>query len=237
MMGHLGGTIQRLGRVRVLPVAALAALCLLASKGLDFVAEGEVASLARLTAVANAQNATADEPVGEGAEASQTEGGQIISLEDSAESEVTSERAVLERLSERRQMLDRREESLNLRERLLEAAENQLQDRLSELRAIEERIITAVEEKEKEDAQRLQDLVTMYENMKPKEAARIFNTLNLDIMVSVVRQMNARKMGEILAKMAPERAQMLTIELARPPAPVGSDLPNTSALPKIGDDT
>ena len=134
-------------------------------------------------------------------------------------------------------MLDRREESLNLRERLLEAAENQLQERLSELRAIEERIITAVEEKEKEEVERLQDLVTMYENMKPKDAARIFDTLDLGIMVTVVRQMNARKMAEILARMKPERAQRLTIELARPPEPIESGLPDTGALPKIGNDT
>lgn len=242
-MMHFGKTVRHAGRVRILPVAALAAFCLLASKGLDVLSSGEIDTVALLTPAANAQNAAGTGSAGldgtavDDAEAAEPAEGQAISLDDGLQGENTSERAVLERLAERRQMLERREESLDLRERLLEAAENQLEQRLAELSAIEQRIIAAVEEREQEETQRLQDLVTMYENMKPKEAARIFDTLDLDIMVSVVRQMNARKMGEILARMKPARAQVLTIELARPPQGSEPGLPDATALPKIGNDS
>ena len=55
----------------------------------------------------------------------------------------------------------------------------------------------------------------MYETMKPKEAARVFDRLPLDILVSVATQMNSRKMAEVLAVMSPESAEKLTVALAR----------------------
>jgi flagellar motility protein MotE (MotC chaperone) len=54
----------------------------------------------------------------------------------------------------------------------------------------------------------------MYESMKPKDAARVFDRLGLDVLVPVVQQMNPRKMSEVLAAMAPDRAEKLTVALA-----------------------
>ena len=50
--------------------------------------------------------------------------------------------------------------------------------------------------------------------MKPKDAARIFDTLDLDVLVSVMSQMSERKLSPILASMNPERARTITIMLA-----------------------
>ena len=55
----------------------------------------------------------------------------------------------------------------------------------------------------------------MYENMKSKDAARIFERLDMRILVEVATKINPRKMSEILAQMAPESAERLTVELAR----------------------
>ncbi len=54
----------------------------------------------------------------------------------------------------------------------------------------------------------------MYETMKPKEAARVFDKLDLAVLVPVVNAMNPRKMAEVLAAMSPEAASKLTVELA-----------------------
>ena len=54
----------------------------------------------------------------------------------------------------------------------------------------------------------------MYEAMKPKDAARVFDRLGLDVLVPVVQQMNPRKMSEVLAAMSPDRAEKLTVALA-----------------------
>jgi flagellar motility protein MotE (MotC chaperone) len=70
----------------------------------------------------------------------------------------------------------------------------------------------------------------MYETMKPKDAARVFDRLGLDVLVPVVQQMNPRKMSDVLAAMSPDRAEKLTVALAAGPRErrVAADV---SALP------
>ena len=50
--------------------------------------------------------------------------------------------------------------------------------------------------------------------MKPKDAARIFNRLDMKILVEVSTKMKPRAMSAILADMAPAAAERLTVELA-----------------------
>jgi flagellar motility protein MotE (MotC chaperone) len=72
----------------------------------------------------------------------------------------------------------------------------------------------------------------MYENMKPKDAAKIFDRLDLPILVQVTSLMNTRKMSDILGQMSAEAAERLTIELANRAG--GNDRPaSTADLPKI----
>ncbi|MDN3719926.1 hypothetical protein QW131_13820 [Roseibium salinum] len=56
--------------------------------------------------------------------------------------------------------------------------------------------------------------MTMYESMKAKDAARIFDRLSLPILLKVVRQMKPRKMADVLARMSPEAAERLTVAIA-----------------------
>ena len=61
---------------------------------------------------------------------------------------------------------------------------------------------------------RLKSLITMYENMKPRDAAKIFNGLDDGVLVEVASKINPRTMSEILAQMQADVAQRLTVELA-----------------------
>jgi len=124
------------------------------------------------------------------------------------------ERAILERLQDRRQQLDARVREMEMRESLLQATEKRLEARLTELKAIEARINAIVQQRDEDELKRFKGIVTMYENMKPKEAARIFDRLDLKILVDVSTQMKPATMSAILAQMAPEAAERLTIELA-----------------------
>lgn len=125
-----------------------------------------------------------------------------------------SEKAMLERLGERRDELEGRVRELEMREKLLETVEKKVDGRVDELKQIEGKIAEAGEKKGPAEAQGLKNLVVMYENMKPKEAARIFDRLSMDVMLPVVQQMNPRKMSEVLAAMTPEAAEKLTVALA-----------------------
>ncbi|MHA7777720.1 MotE family protein [Roseibium sp. M-1] len=151
-----------------------------------------------------------------------------------------AERAVLESLGKRRENLQEQEGQLDLREKLLKATEERIEKRVEELKKLEERIEQAVDQKKKQEENEIAGLVTMYENMKPKDAARIFDRLSLPILLKVVRQMKPRKMADVLAKMDPEAAERLTVAIAsnasEPTAmakPVEAQAPAPDALPKI----
>lgn len=125
-----------------------------------------------------------------------------------------SERALLERLSERRQELEKRQNELDMRDTLLKAAEQRLETRISDLKDAEARIVAATQQKEDAEKERLRNLVTMYENMKAKDAAKIFDRLDTRLATEVARLIQPRRMSDILAQMTPESAQRLTVELA-----------------------
>jgi flagellar motility protein MotE (MotC chaperone) len=142
------------------------------------------------------------------------------------------ERAVIERLQERRTELDTRSRDIEMRESLLKAAEKRLEAKVAELKDVEARVNTAMGARDKAEADRFKSIVSMYENMKGKDAARIFDRLDLKILVDVVTQMNPRKMSEILALMSPDSAERLTVELAGRASPK-SKSQNAGQLPKI----
>ncbi|MGB6351240.1 MAG: flagellar protein FlbB [Pseudolabrys sp.] len=142
------------------------------------------------------------------------------------------ERAVLERLQSRRQELETRNRELEMRESLLKAAEKRLDEKFTELKDTEGRINTAMGTRDQMEAQRFKGIVSMYENMKAKEAARIFERLDLKILVDVSTQINPRKMSEILAQMSPDSAERLTVELANRATPQPKTQ-NPDQLPKI----
>lgn len=142
------------------------------------------------------------------------------------------ERAVLERLQTRRQELDTRNRELEMRENLLKVAEKRLEAKVSELRNTESRVNTAMGTRDKVEAERFKSIVSMYENMKPKDAARIFDRLDMKILVEVSTQINPRKMSEIMAQMSSDAAERLTVELANR-ASVQPKTPSPDQLPKI----
>src|SRR5436309_545031 len=143
------------------------------------------------------------------------------------------ERAVLESLAQRRQELETRAREIDVRDSLLKAAEKRIEQRLQELKELEARINGATTKKDEEEAAKFKTLVTMYENMKAKDAAKVFDRLNMRVLVEVVNVMNPRRMADILAQMTPEMAEKLTIEIA---ARSGVDKTQTTTpadLPKI----
>jgi flagellar motility protein MotE (MotC chaperone) len=142
-----------------------------------------------------------------------------------------SERAILERLQARRQELEARAREIDIREGLLKAAEKRVESRVEELKAVEARVTTATTQKKDDDAARFKGIITMYESMKPKDAARVFDRLDISVLFEIASQIAPRKMSDILGLMAPEAAERLTIEMAKR---AGSDKSASAAeLPKI----
>jgi len=142
-----------------------------------------------------------------------------------------SERAILERLQARRQELEARAREIDIRESLLKATEKRVEARVEELKAIESRIGTATQQKNEAEAARFKGIITMYEGMKPKDAAKVFDRLEMPVLFEIASQIAPRKMADILGLMAPEAAERLTVEMARR---AGTDKSATmDDLPKI----
>src|ERR1700688_2751751 len=142
-----------------------------------------------------------------------------------------SERAILERLQSRRQELEARAREIDIRESLLKTAEKRIESRIEELKAVESRIATVTVQKTEADAARFKGIITMYEGMKPKDAAKVFDRLEMPVLFEIASQIAPRKMSDILGLMSPDVAEKLTIEMARR---AGTDKSaSTDDLPKI----
>ncbi|MGA2288877.1 MotE family protein [Bradyrhizobium sp.] len=155
----------------------------------------------------------------------------VVLYPDQSQPVSASERAVLERLQSRRQELDARAREIDIRESLLKAAEKRIDSKTEELKATESRVATSTEQKGETDAARLKGIITMYEGMKPKDAARVFDRLEMSVLFEIASQIAPRKMSDILGLMSPEAAERLTVEMARR---AGGDKSSAAAdLPKI----
>ncbi len=122
---------------------------------------------------------------------------------------------ILQDLSKRRDALDVRSRELDLREQVLGAAEKRIDERIAELKKIEGRINEALKKTDEQTEQNLRSLVKVYENMKAKDAARIFAQLEPDVLLGVVERMKEAKLAPVLAELDPKVAQQITVDLAK----------------------
>src|SRR5690606_29911039 len=196
-----------LNRLRLLPTVILCASLLLTLKLADLASGGSAISAAQ---------ASATEPVAEevtSAQSAPVAAGEAP-VEPATETFSKSEVTVLESLSARREELDRRAKLLDTREELLNAAEKRVEERIAELKDIEARINARIGVQDEQNENRLAGVVSMYETMKPKDAARIFERLDMGVLLEVAKRMEPRKLSAVLAQMDPVSAQDLTVELA-----------------------
>ena len=120
---------------------------------------------------------------------------------------------LLQKLAERRVEIDARANELESRVVLLAAAEARIDIKVQELKDLQATIEALVKEYDKQQLTKLLSLVKIYENMKPKDAARILEELDMDTLLPVVDRMKDRSLAAILAKMNSQRARDITVEL------------------------
>src|SRR5690606_12358946 len=65
--------------------------------------------------------------------------------------------------------------------------------------------------------ERYDELARIYQTMRPKPAAAVFEQLDMDVQVAVARRMRDRSTALILANMSAEGAAALTMAMARLP--------------------
>ncbi len=127
----------------------------------------------------------------------------------------SGELPLLQDLRKRRQLLDEREHSLDQRAELLRSAQAKLEAKLDELTSLQKQLEQLEDERRARDGQNWTGLVKTYEDMKPKDAAAIFDVLDLHVLLEVLDRMEERKAAAVLADMLPERARIATQMLAQ----------------------
>jgi len=125
-----------------------------------------------------------------------------------------SERSVLVDLRQRRQQLDGRDAALTAREAILTAAEQKLEAQAQALTALQKKLQDLEAARTQREEAGWQGLVKLYENMKPRDAATIFNDLDMPVLLSLVDRMKELKAAPILAAMSPDKARDVTARLA-----------------------
>ena len=191
------------GPVRLLPLTTAALACVLTVKSVQIV-----------RAVANTATAQTAAVTQTKAEAPPSPAAAPKPAADTPPPVTDAERAVLLELRHRRQELDARETALVAREFVLAAAEQKISARVAELQSLQKKLeVLDAARQQREDAG-WQGLVKVYETMKPRDAAAIFNDLDMSVLLQVVDRMKEAKAAPVMAAMQPDKAREVTKKLA-----------------------
>jgi flagellar motility protein MotE (MotC chaperone) len=99
---------------------------------------------------------------------------------------------------------------LNRREQELLGLQQQMESRMDEMHGLENRIQGMLQDADNAQNSRLQQLVAMYTNMKPRVAAQALTAMDETIAVKILMGMKSQASGEILSYMAPQHAARLS---------------------------
>ncbi len=218
-------------KIRLLPITIFAIALMLTVKvgdiweGVDGLLTGSIAvSDAKAQQAAKKKPEKAKNKDGAGGDAADgaPAGGADQSPSEAADMATTdptlltqAEIDLLQQLADRREILDVREKDMELKQGLLKAAEIRIDKKVDELKQLQTTIQGLIKTYDEQQSKKLNSLVKIYENMKPKDAAQIFQELDMDTLLMVVERMKERKLAGIMAKMDRTKASEVTVELAR----------------------
>lgn len=121
--------------------------------------------------------------------------------------EVEDDSDYIYKLSERKRVLDQREEELNKKATEIEAQKAVIEKKLVELEEYRAKISTMLQDRIKSDDSKVETLVQVYTNMKPGQAAKIFETMDEDLVIDILSRMKKKSAAEILNLIKTEKAQ------------------------------
>ena len=231
-------------RLRLFPVMIFVAVLTLSIKVNDFVDGLALVGGSLSVAPLQAQQATPEEAADQPADGEESAGGADEGAGEAADAEgapgetggdqsanallddlgadslgsgnefTDAEISVLQDLKARREALDSRASELELREQMIRAAEHTLESKIDEWKLLRTEVEGLLREYDTQQDQDLNRLAAYYERMKPKDAARIFNELEMKELLSIVGRMKDTKASAVIAEMDTGKATSLTTELA-----------------------
>ena len=129
------------------------------------------------------------------------------------------ETVVSDLLQRKKEALDRRERTINVREKDLLTAENRIQAKLDDLSAMRKELRDAMTTMDAQQEQEAERLAGMFQKMRDKQAAAILEQIEESaISVSILRRLPRAKAGTIMAAMNKKKAAELAEMMTKPPS-------------------
>lgn len=116
-------------------------------------------------------------------------------------------------------------------EAVLAAAETRATAQIQKLSAIKRDVEALMQQRSNLQQEDLKRMVTIYETMKPRDAARIFNDLETDIIIDVLDRMAERRSAPIIAELEDGKAREVTRLVLQRRALPGDRPPPPAPLP------
>lgn len=118
------------------------------------------------------------------------------------------------KLAERKKVLDQREEDLNKLAAEIEKQKIEIEEKVKKINETRSKISSVLEEKIKTDDAKVDILVQMYSNMKPQQVAKVFESLDEDLVIEILSRMKKKNAADILNLVKPEKAQIFAERFA-----------------------
>ncbi len=132
-----------------------------------------------------------------------------------AQEESSPENDLYKQLAGRRNQLDAHSKTLDAREAIIKVAETRVDQKLREMATLHAQLRSLLGQASEAQTTQLEKLVKIYETMKPKKASRIFETLEMPVLLNVVQRMKPARTAAIMAQMDPLKAKEITVALTR----------------------
>ncbi|MCC2679246.1 MAG: hypothetical protein K0R29_1822 [Pseudobdellovibrio sp.] len=193
---------------KAFPLAPLMGFIAIAGTGLLFLSQFEtietyISKVEIGLGVANAAEEV--KPTGTPVEAAVAGGVEKTNLVEAKKLDDTD---YLFKLADRKKQLDKREEELTKQAAQLEKQKAELAEKLAQLEDVRAKISAALQDRIKADDGKVEVLVQMYTNMKPAQAAKVFESLDEDLVIEILSRMKKKSAADILNLIKPEKAQL-----------------------------
>lgn len=198
--------------IRLLPafiVIAILALSVRVNNVFDIVySENELSLFTHSTAIASNNNEKEIEELSEILESNKS-----FSTPQTArdpEELIQSEVYILQDLARRREAMEIRSKEIDKKAMQLKVAESQIEAKLTQLKEYEAKLKDLMKEYDANEKEKINSLVKLYSTMRPKDTARIFDTLDIDIVVILLQEMKPSTSSAILSQMDITRTKLVT---------------------------
>ena len=122
--------------------------------------------------------------------------------------------AMIEAFSRRETRLNEREAAIEARMQALVQAEHDISGQLAELRTAENELSRTLQFADQAAERDVGKLVTVYETMKPKDAAALFEEMEPQFAAGFLARMQPESAAGVLAGLSPEAAYTISVVLA-----------------------